>query len=503
MEAAVLGPATVQPDRATVAVQAATYPLVAMWRALPLGDLEPVSAFQALAGDGPGLILEELDLGGRAEGYSVVGGDPAALVLADLEGVRLEGWRRPLPLQRGWAVVGPGGVRTVLNRLLEQLRAPAVPGLPTMTGGLAGLLCYEAAALLDGYDHPRGGPPLPAAPISLMVLDRVAVFDHRRQQLLLVVHQPASAPYDQGVAALAEMTERLRGAPQRLAPLPPLGGGGGVAANLSPERYRAGVGRFQEYIAAGEIYQGVLSRRLSVAAREPGLWTYRRLRGCNPSPAMSFLRLPGLELAGSSPEPLLKVSGGTASTRPIAGTRRRGRSEAEDLALERELLGDAKELAEHAMLVDLARNDLGRVCLPGTVVPTQFLRVQRFPRVMHMVSEVAGELAPGNTAFDALSALFPAGTVTGAPKRRAMALIAQEEPTARGPYAGACGYLSFAGYLEFCITIRTAVITGGQVHVQAGAGVVSDSDPELELAETRAKGSAILAAVTPASEGGV
>jgi anthranilate synthase component 1 len=259
--------------------------------------------------------------------------------------------------------------------------------------------------------------------------------------------------------------------------------------------YKSGVSRIKEDIAAGEIYQAVLSRRLSAPAREGGLEIYQRLRQLNPSPAMFFLRVPGVELAGSSPEPLVKVQGRHVTTRPIAGTRRRGEDEQEDQRLEQELLTDPKELAEHAMLVDLARNDLGKVCTPGTVVPTQLLKVQRFPRVMHIVSNVGGELAEGRSALDALAAVFPAGTVTGAPKRRAMEIIAREEPTARGPYAGACGYLTFYGDLEFCITIRTAVVTGGQVHVQAGAGIVSDSDPGQELAETEAKASAILAAI--------
>jgi anthranilate synthase component 1 len=210
---------------------------------------------------------------------------------------------------------------------------------------------------------------------------------------------------------------------------------------------------------------------------------------------MFYLHVPGVELAGSSPEPLVKVQGNRVSTRPIAGTRRRGSTEAEDQLLEQELLADPKERAEHAMLVDLARNDLGRVCTPGSVAPTQLLQVQRFPRVMHIVSQVTGKLAPENSALDALFSVFPAGTVTGAPKRRAMEIIAREEPTARGPYAGACGYITFYGDLEFCITIRTAVVSQGQVHVQAGAGIVSDSDPATELAETEVKASAILVAI--------
>jgi anthranilate synthase component 1 len=329
-----------------------------------------------------------------------------------------------------------------------------------------------------------------------MVLDRVAVFDHRAGRLFLVAHIPAGGDYDRGVMAVEEMASRIRaGAAPRPEPRATVRQTLAVAPNLSTEMFRAAVRRVKEDIAAGEIYQAALSRRLSAPARESGLDIYQRLRHLNPSPAMFYLRVPGLELAGSSPEPLVKVQGRRVSTHPIAGTRRRGVDEDEDERLERELIADPKERAEHAMLVDLARNDLGRVCTPGSVAPTQLLQVQRFPRVMHLVSSVAGELAPERTPLDALLAVFPAGTVTGAPKRRAMEIIAREEPTARGPYAGACGYVTFYGDLEFCITIRTAVVTGGQVHVQAGAGIVSDSDPATELAETEAKASAILAAI--------
>ncbi len=260
--------------------------------------------------------------------------------------------------------------------------------------------------------------------------------------------------------------------------------------------FRESVSRAREHILAGDIFQAVLSRRLSVPAPEGGLPIYRRLRVVNPAPYMFFVRMPGpLELAGSSPEPLVRVEGRRVTTRPIAGTRPRGRDAEEDRRLEEELLADPKERAEHAMLVDLARNDLGRVCRAGSVQVTELMSVERFSRVMHIVSTVEGELPKERSPLDALAAAFPAGTVTGAPKRRAMEIIAEEEPVARGPYAGAVGYLTFAGDLDFCITIRTAVVADGQAHVQAGAGIVADSDPERELRETQAKASALLQAV--------
>ncbi|MGH7640032.1 MAG: anthranilate synthase component I family protein [Candidatus Dormibacteria bacterium] len=484
------------PGPEEVAAAAATHPLVALWTEIPAPELGPVEAFRALAGDGPGVILEELDLAGNPAGYSIVAGDPAALVLADGSGLRVEQLRPRLRLGEGAPAEASGGVQAALNDLAERLRSRAVPGLPTLTGGLAGLLCYEAAELLDGYSHPRGRGRARVAPISLLVLDRVVVFDHRRQVAVLVTHLPNNADRSLGEAALEEMAGQLQGAASTPMPeVPPPSRTLAAAPNISREMFHQGVRRIQDDISAGEIHQAVFSRRLSVPAREGGLQIYRRLRRLNPSPAMFFLRVPGLELAGSSPGPLVKVQGRQASTRPIFGTRRRGGSESEDQALEQELMHDPEKLAQHAMLLDLSREDLSRVCRPGTVTSTRQLGVQRFPRVMHMVSEVSGELAEEKTAFDALSALFPAATVTGAPKRRAMEIIAREEPTPRGPYAGACGYLSFAGDLEFCATIRAAVLSRGQVHVQAGAGIVSGSDPARELADTEAKASAILAAV--------
>ncbi|MGH2660714.1 MAG: anthranilate synthase component I family protein, partial [Actinomycetota bacterium] len=304
--------------------------------------------------------------------------------------------------------------------------------------------------------------------------------------------------YDHGVAAL----EGLAAAVSTATPPPPSPISDDAASselegepNMPDQRYRDIVASFKEHILAGDIYQGVPSRRVSFPAPAGGYSIYRRLRVSNPAPYMFFIRMLGMELAGSSPEPLVRVEGRQVSTRPIAGTRPRGRTEVRDRLLEHELLADPKEQAEHAMLVDLARNDLGRVCRPGTVRPTELMVVERFTKVMHIVSTVEGELADGRDSLDALAVTFPAGTVTGAPKRRAMELIAEAEPTARGPYAGAVGYRTFAGDLDFCITIRTAVVADGAAHVQTGAGVVADSDPESELRETKAKAAALLPAV--------
>ncbi len=492
-------PLVIRPDQETVAGMAGAWPLVPMWAELPIGAANPLDAFAALAGDGHGVLLESLDISGNPGPYTIVAGDPAAVLVVDSSGSRILQQQRPLPLAAGWSEP-PGDAPGSLQRLAHELRAPAVPDLPTLAGGLVGMLAYEAAALLDHHAYPQGRGRPPGAPILLLLIDRVAVFDHRLNRLCLVAHVQPEGGYQAGAAALQSMADQIAQA----RPAPPETPAAfertlAVAPNVSGEMFKASVRRAREHIAAGDIYQVVLSRRLSASAQEAGFLLYRRLRLTNPSPAMFFVRLPGLELAGSSPEPLVKVAGDRVLTRPIAGTRPRGESPEGDRRLAEELLADPKERAEHAMLVDLARNDLGRVCHPGTVAATELMAVQNFPRVMHIVSTVEGRLAPGMTALDALFATFPAGTVTGAPKRRAMEIIASEEPTARGPYAGAVGYLAFAGNLDFSITIRTAVIADGQVHVQAGAGIVADSDPQSELRETEAKASAILAAVAGSS----
>jgi anthranilate synthase component 1 len=467
--------------------------LTPVWAEL-LGDVStPVGVFPALAGEGPGALLESVERSERWGRYSFVAGDPAAVVTADAEGVRIESVVRDLPLP--WTERS-GPVLPALQELAAAMSAPHPGELPPVTGGLVGYLAYEAAELLDGHPHPPGDPGCP--PMRFLVIDRAVVFDHWRQRMVLVAHVPAGS-YGAGVEALEELAERVGRTPE-LGPAPIGasfdGSGAHATASVDDSDFRASVERAREHILAGDIFQVVLSRRLSTPATDGGLAVYRRLRVANPSPYMFFLRMPdGLELAGSSPEPLVRVEGRRVMTRPIAGTRRRGVDAAEDARLEAELLADPKERAEHAMLVDLARNDLGRVCAPGTVRPTELMAVERFSRVMHIVSTVEGDLRDGLTPLDALAATFPAGTVSGAPKRRAMEIIAEEEPTPRGPYAGAVGYLTFAGDLDVCITIRTAVLQDGMAHVQAGAGIVYDSDPERELRETEAKASALLPAV--------
>jgi len=485
-------PFRVHPDRDAFERLAAAHPLVPVWTELLADVTTPVGLFPAIAGDGPGILLESVERSERWGRYSFVAGDPAAVLVVDETGLHLRDVVRDLPTGEPSRRLTP---REALRAAVHRLRAPRMEGLPPITGGLMGYVSYEAATLLDGHPAPH---PEDAScpPIGLLLIDRAVVFDHWRQRLVLVAHVPPDG-YDVGVAALEALAEKVAAAPTlplMTAAEPSTDGG---ESNMDDDRYRDVVARFKEHILAGDIYQAVPSRRVSFAAPGGGLPIYRRLRVSNPAPYMFYLRTLGIELAGSSSEPLVRVEGRRVSTRPIAGTRPRGQTDTSDRLLEHELLADPKERAEHAMLVDLARNDLGRVCSAGTVRPTELMQVERFSKVMHIVSTVEGDLRPDMEPFDALAVTFPAGTVTGAPKRRAMELIAEHEPTPRGAYAGAVGYLTFAGDLDFCITIRTVVVSDGVASVQTGAGIVADSDPSTELEETKAKAEALIPAVSP------
>ncbi|MDQ3210187.1 MAG: anthranilate synthase component I family protein [Actinomycetota bacterium] len=484
----------IRPDRPAFDALAADWPLVPVWAEL-LADLStPVGLFPGIAGDGPGLLLESVERSERWGRYSFVAGDPAAVIVGDRDGVRVTDRARSFAIAETDAPP-----RQALIDIARSMRAPRATDLPAFTGGLMGYVAFEAAELLDG--HPVPDPSsAPVPPIGLLVIDRAVVFDHWKQRLLLVVHVPAGC-YDDGVEAVHELASRIEGARPPALAAPPSAAAAGSQdigePNMSDARYREIVASFKEHIMAGDIFQGVPSRRVTFPAPDGGYEIYRRLRVANPAPYMFYLRMMGIELAGSSPEPLVRVERGRVSTRPIAGTRPRGETEVRDRLLEHELLADPKEQAEHAMLVDLARNDIGRVCTAGSVEPTQLMEVERFTKVMHIVSTVEGDLRDDMHPLDALAVTFPAGTLSGAPKRRAMELIASHEPDARGPYGGAVGYCTFQGDLDFCITIRTAVVKDGKAHVQSGAGVVADSDPQAELEETKAKASALLPAVAP------
>jgi anthranilate synthase component 1 len=373
--------------------------------------------------------------------------------------------------------------------------------LPRFIGGLAGYLGYEMAAFFDRV--PRApGDALAFPDAILMQVETLLVFDHVTQTLTLFALAEPGAE-GEAEARLTALERRLRDpVPASSIPASTPAAGASWETRVDAGRFREMVRAAQAYIAAGDAFQIVLARRWSRPIAVPPFAIYRTLRRLNPSPYLFFLNLPGLgrngedlALIGASPEMLVRVEGGEATLRPIAGTRPRGRSPEEDLALEQELRADPKEQAEHVMLVDLGRNDLGRVCDYGTVRVEEFMVVERYSHVMHLVSTVRGRLRPGCDALDALAAAFPAGTVSGAPKVRAMEIIAELEGEARGPYAGGVGYFDPRGNADWCITIRTVMVQGDRAMVQAGAGVVADSIPEREEEETRNKARAMQLAV--------
>ncbi len=464
-----------------------------------LDDTEtPVSAFLKLRQPAGCFLLESAEQGQRLGRYSFLG-------LKAWESLRLSQGtvtvRRHGQDEQFQLDANGGDPFAFMASHLSRYRAPELEGLPPFVGGAVGYF---------GYDCVRYVERLPAAPpddlglpeMAFLVTDVIVVFDHLQHSITLLtnVFCDGSAgleeAYRGAVDRLAEIKSRLQGPVPR--PAPRTAGPGGEArprSNFTRERFLSSVKRIREYIHAGDAFQVVLSQRFELPVAISGFSIYRGLRAVNPSPYMYYLSFRDFEVVGSSPEPLVTVTGRRVETRPIAGTRPRGATAAEDLRLAEEMLRDEKERAEHLMLVDLGRNDLGRVCRSGSVQVEGFMQVERYSHVMHMVSSVTGELEEGVRATDALRACFPAGTVSGAPKVRAMEIIDELEPTRRGPYAGAIGYLSFSGDLDSCIYIRTVLVKEGRAYVQAGAGIVADSDPEREFAETENKARAVFKAI--------
>jgi anthranilate synthase component 1 len=386
---------------------------------------------------------------------------------------------------------------------MEEFHSPLVPGLPRFTGGAVGYLGYDAAAWFE---------PVTLQPTTevedeagFMLFDTVLAFDHVRHRILIIANARITGGEDlaslyQFARAKIEFVEReLERTLSRAVPVerPPIE----MTSNVTRERFEAMVGTAKEHIAAGDIYQVVLSQRFETRFDADPFMAYRALRHVNPSPYMYFVRMGPRAIVGSSPEMLVRVEGQAMQTHPIAGTRPRGGSDVDDRRLAEELRASEKERAEHVMLVDLGRNDLGRVAEYGTVRVPTYMTIERYSHVMHLVSKVEGRLAAGRDRLDALVSCFPAGTVSGAPKVRAMEIISELENRRRGVYAGAVGYLDFAGNLDFCITIRTVVIERGRAYVQAGAGIVADSDPAAEYQETRDKARAVIKALELAQRG--
>jgi len=467
-----------------------------------LADMEtPVSAFLKIAGQSEhAFLLESVEHGESLGRYSFLGSDPEFIFECRGKQVTIteRGETRRIEVERS--------PLNQLREILRRYRPVADPDLPPFTGGAVGYISYDMVR--DFERLPSLKPDDIGAPDAHFVLaDSLVVFDHVKRKIILLTNAHVAAPrdaalaYERAAAKLAELRERLN----RPLAYPADGNGQAVEiapqSNFSREDYLAAVERCKEYIRAGDIVQVVPSQRWHVPLPCDPFNIYRALRTINPSPYMFYLKAGDLHLAGSSPEVLVKLIGETVTVRPIAGTRRRGRTVEEDKALERELLADPKERAEHVMLVDLGRNDVGRVARYGTVRVTDLMVIERYSHVMHIVSNVEGQVRPGCDAFDALRACFPAGTLTGAPKIRAMEIIEEVEPQRRGPYGGAMGYVSFNGNLDACITIRTVVVKGNDAYVQAGGGVVADSVPELEFKETENKARGLMRAIEMAARG--
>jgi anthranilate synthase component 1 len=493
---------TIRPDFETFCERARGGNLVPVWVEI-LADLEtPVSVFRKLADSPYAFLLESVEGGEQVGRYSFIGVDPFLLFQA-------RGREQTLDFLhggRGEFEVADTPVET-LRGILRHYRVAGDPGLPPLTGGAVGFMSYDTVRYFEDIpDTNRDELGLPDC--VFLLADSIVAFDHVKHRMVLVVNARIAegadlrAVYDAATTRLEALRRRVTAMPS--APAPRVGRPAvplETTSNFTREEFEEAVRRCKEYITAGDIFQVVISQRLSTRFTCHPFDVYRALRAVNPSPYMFYLKCGDFILAGSSPEILVRCADEKVTVRPIAGTRPRGATPEEDKAYEQDLLADAKERAEHVMLVDLGRNDIGRVCRYGSVHVDEFMVIERYSHVMHIVSNVQGDLAPDKDALDVLGACFPAGTVSGAPKIRAMEIIDELENLRRGPYAGSVVYFNFDGDMDSCITIRTAVIVGDRVHVQAGAGIVADSVPANEYEETLNKARGLLRAIEWAETG--
>jgi len=480
---------------------AANYTVVPVWRELVADLTTPVSAFARVCHDQPGFLLESVEHGERWSRYSFIGRNPLLTITKQDGQVVVDGILPP--------GVEPGhGILTLLERLLGYLKAPVVEGLPPLHSGVMGYLGYDIVREIERLpDVPSDDQGLPDAMLS--VIGELAVYDHWRQRVILIANVIVSpdATDAQVDAAYEDASSRLDSIARDgarsidepyLEPPPAEVELPEVTSSMPASDYMLAVEAAKEHILAGDIFQVVLSQRFDFDLDADPFDVYRVLRQINPSPYMYFVRQPEVTLVGCSPEPMVQLLDGRVISRPIAGTRRRGKTDEEDRRLGAELSEHPKELAEHIMLVDLARNDVGRVVEYGSLEIDEMMSLERYSHVMHLTSQVSGTLRDGHTPVDVLRATLPAGTVSGAPKVRAMEIIDALEPVKRGPYAGVVGYLDFSGNVDTAIAIRTMVIANGCASVQAGAGIVADSVPEDENEECWNKAKALLSAVKPA-----
>ncbi|MDE1170280.1 MAG: anthranilate synthase component I [Verrucomicrobium sp.] len=484
------------PSRETFRALARQGNLIPVYREI-VADLDtPVSAYLKLDGavGAPSFLLESAEHNGRFSRYSFLGASPRLVFTMRGEEVTLE---ERGEVRRYKTQADP---LAELQRLMAPYRPVPVEGLPLFSGGAVGYLAYEAATHFEKTVPRAKKDDLQVPDACFLVADTLVIFDHLERRMKLLAHayvegDPDRA-YDEAAARIEALSRHLeRPIHQQLlqpgAPLPE----NAPAINMTRDEYLSMTARMQEFIRSGDIFQIVPSQRFEIPFPGDPADLYRALRLINPSPYMFCLKLGGFSLVGCSPEVHVRAEEGQITIRPIAGTRPRREDPAEDEAMAQELLADPKERAEHVMLVDLARNDVGRVCDFSSVKVTDFMTIERYSHVMHIVSNVTGELKPGHSAYDVMRATFPAGTLTGAPKIRAMQIIAEEEPTCRGSYGGAVGYFGFSGNLDSCIAIRTALLKDGKAYLQAGGGLVADSTPEGEYQESLNKAKAVLKAL--------
>lgn len=467
-----------------------------------LADYEtPVSAFAKIDHGPTAYLLESIEGGEKWARYSFLGSGSPVVIYEDRgDLIYLRGKRKK-------RIPSRGNPLERLRELMDEYKPVTVPDLPRFVGGAVGYLGYDVVRTFEEMPS-RRKDHVNLPDFAFLLTDTLVIFDNVAQKIKVVANAHVTSTRDRDVKRayraaterIERMIARLKRPLQRSRPhrrRQPIT----FASNMSKADFEKMVIRTKEYIRAGDIVQAVLSQRWETNIQAQPLQLYRALRVVNPSPYMYYLRVAGVELVGSSPETLVRCEDGVISVRPIAGTRRRGTTPEEDQQLERRLLADEKERAEHVMLVDLGRNDVGRVAKSGSVSVDSLMHVERYSHVMHIVSNVTGRLDPSKSSYDVLRACFPAGTVSGAPKIRAMGIIDELEPTRRGPYAGAVGYFSFSGNMDMCINIRTVVIKKHQAFVQAGAGIVADSNPEHEYEETCNKARAMMKAIELAEQG--
>jgi len=489
------------PDFKEFSRLARDYTLVPVSKVVRADMLTPVSAFLAIAADEPeAFLLESVEGGEKIGRYTFLGVRPHRKLTARGSEIRVQTGRR--------TEIHSGGVFETVKALLREHRAAPVPGLPPFTSGAVGFFSYDAVRQLEKIGD-RAKDDLDLPDCVLMFFDRLLAFDHLRHQIHIIAAADVRAEsprkaYDRAVADIAKIERKLAAGPRGVPWVPKRRGKAAklkIHASTTPANFQNAVNKAKEYIAAGDIFQVVLSRRVDFEPEVPPFDLYRALRTVNPSPYMYFLKTGDLHILGSSPEMLVRVTGRKLEYRPIAGTHPRGRDEAEDQSLARAMSSDEKERAEHVMLVDLGRNDIGRVSEYGTVRVSDLMHVERYSHVMHLVSNIEGKLREGLDALDAFAACFPAGTLSGAPKVRAMQIIEELEPIRRGTYGGSILYADFAGNLDSCIAIRTMLLKNKRAYLQAGAGIVADSNPQKEFEESVNKSQALLRAVEKARGG--